>query len=546
MTVRRDRILRLLRSPIAGWLITVAGIAVTTLVVSRIQSMTRTENVSILYLLVILGSAIAYGTYASIFAAIVSIGVYDYLFVGPSGTVDPGDAEAWLEILLFLIVAIVSSQLAAQQRRRADEARRREQEAMALYTLNSLIVWGDSPATFVTNVFRAFAADLAIDGLALYVPNPLGKLEELAVEGRQIDPPEEFQRAVQVFVSAGDSTFEPGDSGQDERVLRRRPEDENHLPTADDRGRGPIFIPILVENRPVGVLEIIRAPGTADLTETERRFLRVVCQQFGVALDRARLHHEAAEAAALRQSEEVKTAFLNAVTHDLRTPLAMIKASAGSLRQPEAAWTEDERDSFAASIERNVDRLDVIVGNLLDLSRIDAGMVHPERQYYPLATLLDDVLGRLGPLLTNYSVTADVSDDLPPIPIDYVAIDRVVSNLIENVTRHTPAGTRITIKATDQGREVVVSVADDGPGIPLAQLPHLFDRFYRGSATRRDARRGSGLGLAVVRGLVEAHGGIARLDSRVGVGTTVTFTLPVGQRRDITASIEPALVRADP
>jgi signal transduction histidine kinase len=125
--------------------------------------------------------------------------------------------------------------------------------------------------------------------------------------------------------------------------------------------------------------------------------------------------------------------------------------------------------------------------------------------------------------------------------MDYVAIDRVFSNLLENVTRHTPPGTRITISAVEKGEQVVITVSDTGPGIPETQVPHLFDRFYRGQTARPDARRGTGLGLAVVKGLVEAHGGIAKVVSQVGAGSSVMFTLPLGPRREEVAECEPEL-----
>ena len=528
------------RSIVVGWLATCAGLILTTLVIGQIETFTHPQTVSVLYILVILGSAIAFGPYQSIFAALASVVMYDYEFVDPRGSLDPGDAESWLEVLLFLVVAIVSSQLASQQRRRTGEARRREREATALYTLNSLIVWGDEPSVFVTNVFRAFAADLFLEGLVLYVPNAVGELVEQAREGGRAASAEEHERASQEFRAASTAVDARGPIQAGPRAIPRR-----RLRPIASRPAGEIaevsFVPILVESRPVGVLEVIRRSEPQDLTETQRRFLEVIRQQFGIALERARLRREAAEAAALRRSEEVKSAVLHSVTHDLRTPLAMIKASAGNLRQREVDWTDDERDGFAMSIERNVDRLDVIVGNLLDLSRIDAGMIHPERQYYPLGALLDDVLGRLGLLLADFPVTVALPEGLPPVPIDYVAIDRVLSNLLENVTRHTPPGTQITISASEVEREMIVSVADNGTGIPATQVPFVFDRFYRGQPSRPDAYRGTGLGLAVVKGLVEAHGGVVRLTSKPGVGSTVVFTLPLGKVRDPELDLEPDL-----
>lgn len=274
------------------------------------------------------------------------------------------------------------------------------------------------------------------------------------------------------------------------------------------------------------MLRLIRAPNAPPLTHEQRRLLEAAAQQIGVALERANLQAAAAEAAALRRADQMKNALLNAVSHDFRTPLALIKANAGSLRQRDVDWTDEERDSFAEAIELEVDRLDRIVGNLLDISQIETGMLHPERQHYPLAALVDAVLTRLRPLLADYPLFVEIPDDLPPVLVDYDAIDRVLSNLLENVQRHTPPGTTVRIQAWSEGERVAVRVADDGPGIWPADLPHLFDKFYRGRSSGEGRARGSGLGLAVVKGLIEAHGETIVVDSRRGAGTSFTFRLP--------------------
>jgi two-component system sensor histidine kinase KdpD len=256
------------------------------------------------------------------------------------------------------------------------------------------------------------------------------------------------------------------------------------------------------------------------------RLLATVSAQIALAIEQERLRREATETEVLRRTDELKTALLNAVSHDLRTPLAAIVASAGSLRQRDVVWSDEEIREFAEAIEDGALRLNRIVGNLLDLSRIEAGSLRPAKEWYSLSALVDDVLGRLRAATEGRPVVVDVPDDLPPVPLDYVEIDQVLSNLVENAAKYTLPSVEIRIAARRQGEMVEVEVADRGPGIPQDALPRLFEPFFRvdGSQPRP---RGTGLGLAVARGLVEAHGGRIWAENRPGGGARFIFTLPL-------------------
>jgi K+-sensing histidine kinase KdpD len=242
--------------------------------------------------------------------------------------------------------------------------------------------------------------------------------------------------------------------------------------------------------------------------------------------ERDRLRQSATEAEVLRRADELKTALLGAVSHDLRTPLASIIASAGSLRQSDVVWTDAERESFLGDIEEEARRLARIVANLLDLSRVESGTLRPERGWYDLTALVDDVLGRLRASTRDHRVHVIANDDMPPVPLDYVEIDQVLSNLIENAVRHTPASTEIWITLEHDETDAVVTVSDGGPGVPDVALAHLFDPFIR-AAQRKGGPSGVGLGLAIARGLVEAHGGRITAANRVEGGASFRFTLPL-------------------
>ena len=189
------------------------------------------------------------------------------------------------------------------------------------------------------------------------------------------------------------------------------------------------------------------------------------------------------------------------------------------------SWTEEERRDFAHAIEEEAQRLNRLVGNLLNLSRIEGGSLRPDKGWYDFGALVDDVLGRLRPLMADHSLVVDISDDLPPVLLDYVEIDEVLSNLIENVAKYIPAGTDIRVAARQVNGELEVEVADRGPGIPPDALPHLFEPFYR--VSKAGQPKGTGLGLAVAKGIVEAHGGRIWAENRAEGGARFAFTLPL-------------------
>jgi two-component system sensor histidine kinase KdpD len=302
-------------------------------------------------------------------------------------------------------------------------------------------------------------------------------------------------------------------------------------PRSRTRSRRVRSVPVELEQQRVGAIVMVQTPDSSALSGSDDRLVSALARQLSLALERLRLQREATENEILRRTDELRSAMLNAVSHDLRTPLSSIIASAGSLRQRDVQWTEADRVEFATVIENEAERLNRLVGNLLDLSRIEAGSLKPEKGWYDLRALIREVAGRLRPLSASHKLTIDLPADLPPLNFDYVEIDQVVSNLIENAIKYTPPDTEIRVSARVAAGVAQVEVADRGPGIPREAIPHLFDAFYR--APGRDARvRGSGVGLAVAKGLVEAHGGKIEAENRPDGGARFVFTLPVEEEAE--------------
>ncbi len=266
----------------------------------------------------------------------------------------------------------------------------------------------------------------------------------------------------------------------------------------------------------------------ADFTDHERHLLATFANQAALAIDRARLIEESTRAAALEEADHLKSALLAAVSHDLRTPLASIKASATSLLQEEITWDAATQREFLTAIDEETDRLTRLVGSLLDLTRIQGGALKPEKEWYDMGELVASVTDRLAPPLLSHPLQVRIAPDLPPVAFDFIEIGQVLTNLIENAAKYSDLGTRIDVDADHIDTGVRICVRDRGFGIPATDLPHVFDPFYRVRSDRRTRRiGGAGIGLAICRGFIEAHGGTIGVESSVGDGSTFTFTLPV-------------------
>jgi two-component system sensor histidine kinase KdpD len=356
--------------------------------------------------------------------------------------------------------------------------------------------------------------------------------------------------AVEIWRPAGEITrFGAGDSSALEhlqargvsagRVMQRGsgPSSEEHAapgrwvrivqPTRFDTKHDTVdLVPVRVGERRVGALLLAHESGP--FAGSEDRLLSAAAAQIGLAVERDRLHKEATEAEILRRTDKLRATLLSAVSHDLRTPLATIMASAGSLRQQDVQWTEEERQGFAQAIEEEADHLNHLVGNLLDISRIEGGSLKPQMSWHDLGNLVEDVLDRLQPVTRGHRLSVDVPDTLPVVWLDPVEIGQVLYNLVENAAKYSPADSEIVVEARHEAGVIRVQVSDRGPGLPHAALPYLFDPFYR-VIDGKPRPQGLGLGLAIVKGLVEAHAGRVWAENRAGSGARFTFTLPTSQ-----------------
>jgi len=475
----------------------IAALALTTLAVAFLEDRLRIPDASATYLLAVVVIAVAFGTPAAVGTAIVAFLLYDFLFVAPTGALIVANSEELLNLLLLLALGVVVGQLAGMQRDRAETAGLRERQARTQYQV------GRELATAPT-------ARAALPALVVILRSEVDATRAWIGLGPEV---------AQERVVADSGTVGRPVVPASHQLLQRRTADETtawvrvhdpRLSSAEPRDpMGVCYrIPITAAGTPLGSLWVIRRRSVGPPGRGHTRVLAAAADQVGQALERDHLAQEATGAEIARRSEAAKTALLDSVSHDLRTPLASIRAAAGSLMDPHVALDGDARRERAASIDGEAERLNRLVTNLLDMSRIEAGDLHARLEVFPLEDLVRATVERMAGQLDGRTVSILMPPELPPVAVDAIFIDQVVTNLIENALRHSPPDVPIRVLGVVTSPDVVgLRVEDGGPGVPEAALDRVFDKFYRVPEARARARRGSGLGLAVVRGFVEAMGG---------------------------------------
>ncbi|MFL5627731.1 MAG: ATP-binding protein [Ktedonobacteraceae bacterium] len=512
-------------------------------------------NISLVYLLAVLALASTRGRYSAVLSALVAFSSFDFFLVPPLFMFTIAKSEEWLALFIFLTTAIITGQLASALKRRAEQADRRERETRILY---ELIRAANSEeglerqlrivAYAVVDVFASWG----IRNCSILLPDAHGKLtlQASTMPGREQLQLSADEEATISWVMKQAQTVELHDvslAPQSSTVYAPRAVVRN-TSTLHNVRRYIRMIPLKIGQRVIGVVRLVIEDDPRLFTQENSldvdpehsnaatAFFWTFLNQATSIIERARLRNESLQIELLRRTDELRAALLSSVSHDLRTPLSSIKAAASSLLQQDVKWDEESQRSFALAIEKEADRLNRLVGNLLDMSRIEGGALKPEKEWYPIDELIHDVLGHMQPLLQGRTVVTNLPDDLPPVELDYLQIDQVLTNLIENAVRYTPAGSPIELSARLDGEQMIISVADRGPGIPVAEdRERIFDKFYRVLGTQDGSTRitGSGLGLAVGKGLVEAHGGRIWVENREGGGAVFSFTLPVRKAENI-------------
>jgi two-component system, OmpR family, sensor histidine kinase KdpD len=459
------------------------------------------SSLVMVYLLGIMGVAMRSGRGPSLLASILSVAAFDFFFVPPYLTFAVSDVRHLLTFLVMLAVGFVISGLTVRTRTQAEAALHREQRTAALYAMS-----------------RELARSRGVDGLLQIAVRHIGEV---------------FRSNVAVLVPARDVGLAPwpgsqfevdaNDLGVGRWVFEHR--QPAGLGTATLPGASGLYVPLLASSGAVGVLGV-RPPDRTAMDAPERLHqLETFAAQTALALERARLSEEAQTAQVRIETERLRNSLLSSVSHDLRTPLATITGAVSTILQDAGRLDDRTRHELLESVHDEAERLNRLVQNLLEMTRLESGALQLRREWHPLEEVVGAALSRLGTHLTGRRVTTRVPGDLPLVAIDDVLIEQVLVNLLDNTIKYTPAGTPIEIIVTAGDRNVTVEVADHGPGLPPGKEERVFDKFYRADPV---GARGAGLGLAIVRGVVEAHGGRIWAQNLPGGGVAFLFTLPLG------------------
>jgi two-component system sensor histidine kinase KdpD len=477
-------------------------------------------DASVVYLLGVAAVAIGAGATPAIAAAIGAFFTYNFLFIEPRYTLTVANPEQLLNLLLFLIIGTLIGRLAGSQRDRAREAVRREKEAAALSFVSRSLNTSDPLERAAAMITTRLAIETRTDRVWVVMVTGAGSEHVLADSRPGAALPERGTYAVL-----------RRDGAQGRGTWRRIHPPEHR---AQEMAPALYRVDMTVGDESFGSLWAARSRALGEPGTSESRLLAAAADQVAQAIRRQRLAAMAAEVEIARRSERLKSALLDSVSHDLRTPLATIRAAAGNLSDPEIAVSAEERVALGAMIDGEAHRLNRLVSNLLDMSRVESGALSPDLELVPVAPILEAVLDRLHGTLENHRIETEIPDELPPAWADPLMLDQVLTNLLENAAKYVPAGGRVRVRATDadsdadaDGDAITLTVEDDGPGAE-GDPERLFGKFHHEGRAREGARRGTGLGLAVVRGLVEAMGGsVAAARSDLG-GLAVAIRLPSG------------------
>ena len=441
-------------------------------------------TVALSLLLAILGISAHWGLGEALVASVVAVLGFNLLFLPPVWKLTIQDPQNWVALAAFLVTAVTASQLSAHARRRAAEAEARRVEIERLYALvQSMMLTGSARKTireFVNRAAQVFGCTAA----AFYY--------------RPID---EFVRSGPESLVVSDHELQAESEVDDISV---------------DAVRGIALAPVRLGGRPLGSMALIGSPPSAQM-------VRAIVNLIAITIEKARALEDASHAEAARQSEVLKSALLDSLAHDIKTPLTSIKAAVTSLLG-NAPGADRE---LLTIINEEADRLNQLAAEVVEMARIEAGKLHLEKEAVPVADLISGALSELTVALKGRPLKLHVPGGLPPVEADREFAGQVVKQFVENALKYSPEGSPLEISAELKGGKIVIGVADHGPGIEENERARIFEKFFRGRRHRFDTK-GTGMGLAIAKGIVEAHGEKIWVESEPGQGAVFYFSLVAG------------------
>jgi two-component system sensor histidine kinase KdpD len=481
---------------LAPYAVAIAGAVAVTAAIGLVSTRFQVPGLSAFYLLLVLWLGATWGRGPAVAGSIAAFLLYDFYFVPPVGTFTVRGPSEFFELIVLLAVALVTGQLAGSLRRTQSAAEALAADERAMYELATAALRSPEVTAALSLLSERAVRLNGVSRFALVAMDfgttaPLAGGEVSADELRQAKWAYENRRAIGVAVSDGAV-----------KLVRTHPE-----------AAEPAYLPLASG---VAVMKIDAGhPDPSDL-----RMLGALVGLADLLLDRRRAVLEAERARGFEASDRLKAAILSSLSHELKSPIASLRAGLTALTAPQAGL-QPEQQELLRDLDGQASRLDRLVGDMLALSRLEAGL-ELEREPIRFADLVGTALHQLRPDLKDRDVTLEIDDDLPPVEVDELQVGRVLTNLIENANEWAPAGGRIAVGASASEDRLTAWVENDGPAIAQNDLDRVFETFW----TRR--ARGSGLGLAIAKRVVEAHGGTIRAENRRR-GPRFTFTLPLAR-----------------
>lgn len=490
---------------ITPYVVALVMMAVLTALVSPLASILGLVNIYMIFLLPVLFCAAKWGTGPALLAAVAGVLTFDFFFVPPTLSFTVADIRYLISFIIFLLVALITGTLSSKLKKQVIHSRQREAVVTALYALSRDIAAVPDLDAVLESVARKVAD--TVDGEAvLLLPGSSGKLE---VKGRSRpeaeDFPDERERAVAVLV------FERGQkAGCGTGILGDVP---------------GLYLPLLTEQGVQGVLAL-RLHDRDSYFQTEQlRLLEAFAGLAALAVNRIELAEKTREAQTLAESERLRTALFNSLSHDLRTPLASIIGAVTGLLESEDVYSPAARAELLQTIQQGAVRMHRFITNLLDMARLESGMLKLKKEWCDIQDIIGVAVSRLGEPLRSRPLSISIEPDLPLVQVDFVLIEQVLINLLDNALKYSGANSEITVSARRLEQQLELMVADWGQKIPDEELGKIFNKFYRLKSPLQVS--GTGLGLAICKGIVEAHGGQIWAENNSGAGATIVFVLPV-------------------
>ncbi len=464
-------------------------------------------NMIMVYLLCVVASAFLWGYGPSVVVAIVSAIVYDFLFIPPALSFSVTDTRYLFTLFVLLAVGLAISFLMRRIRDQAEAATRRERQTSALFALGRDLAASSSLQTYVIAIVSRLKETLERDAIIL-LPDATNRGTLRPYPDRPETKLSDNDMAAAVWCY------------QHQRAVGHG---TDTLPNAGGR-----FLPLVTARGTVGVLGLLVSQSARELTVEQERLLGAYADLAAVAIEGVQRGEEAHDAQVLSQvlkdGEKLQTALLNSISRDLRSPVDSIVGTLGSLQREGPPIDETARRSMVQAALNEAERLDRLIGNLLDITRLETGAMRITRQSADVRDLIKAATDQLGDRATTHPVSVNVEQGVRPVLVDSGLVVRTLVNILDNALKYSPPASPIEITVRPADGEVSIAVADRGSGIPAPDLAHVFDKFYR--LQRPDKSTGTGLGLAICKGIVEAHGGHISAENRTGGGTIIKVFLP--------------------